>query len=148
MKRIGRYILNGFTVLSLLLCMATVVLWVRSYWVCDVIVRRIGRGTNGVWLVKGNILWQDYWFDRLGVSGQRGWHLKSVSVQQAGGFGGNNPFFHPTSVPLWLPLFLMVQPLWLGKRKSFPDHCASCGYDLRATPDRCPECGTVPNNSK
>jgi hypothetical protein len=35
MRQIGRALLSAATMVSLLLCVATVALWVRSYWVCD-----------------------------------------------------------------------------------------------------------------
>ncbi len=53
------------------------------------------------------------------------------------------------SVPFWV-LFLATTGLpswWLHRRlmvrrRSRAGLCPACGYDLRATPDRCPECGT------
>lgn len=52
--------------------------------------------------------------------------------------------------PLWFPttiLCLLSIPAMLALRRRYrpapqPGKCARCGYDLRASTDRCPECGT------
>ena len=52
--------------------------------------------------------------------------------------------------PCWLVALIMaICPglfvlIHLRNKKRRRCVCAQCGYDLRATPDRCPECGTVP----
>jgi hypothetical protein len=64
----------------------------------------------------------------------------------AGNIGGEG-----VGIPLWLPLVLfgIAPTIWLAaklrsrrrEQRRAKGLCANCGYDLRATPDHCPECG-------
>lgn len=58
-------------------------------------------------------------------------------------------------VPLWLialvlglPAMVVVGQRRARRRRSQHGRCPTCGYDLRATPQRCPECGTIPSSAK
>ena len=60
---------------------------------------------------------------------------------------------HQTTIPYWIPTlitsFLPAMSLrrWIAhrlqtRRRRKAGLCPKCGYDLRASKDRCPECGT------
>jgi hypothetical protein len=58
---------------------------------------------------------------------------------------------HHWHIHLWLiVILLLIAPLFRGLslyraflRRRRSNHCPSCGYDLRATPTLCPECGHI-----
>ena len=184
-----RRLSNVASAISLLLCIATVALWVRSYRAADVWEAQryrsydvsSCRGTVTVEvesryefeetlrLVAGvkrvrrespvavSSRWQithvsadptSCWGDgSLGFAvGQPG---PSTGVGDLGDFVGIESKQSYLRFPCWLAAIVSALPptLWLGpgaRRRSRLRRrcCLRCGYDLRATVDRCPECGT------
>jgi hypothetical protein len=73
---------------------------------------------------------------------------------EGSGPGVGRPTTWAYVVPYW-PLVLLASAIpsvrvitwYAGHRRFLKGRCRQCGYDLRATPERCPECGAVQNVS-
>jgi hypothetical protein len=152
------------SVLSLLACVVMCALWVRSYRVSDLVGYKVDSGAiRGLMLYRGSIGFVSIQEParrpgerRYGYAGTatRRWDelVLSPSVTNVAGFHyisipGRFGF---TLVPIWLPLALLaILPARMALRhRRDRDRCKTgvcprCGYDLRATPDRCPECGEI-----
>jgi hypothetical protein len=127
---VRRRVLNLVTALSLLLCVAACVLKVQT------LSFRTNPGLYVEWSLAGG--------DR--------YHVRAdPEGVMAFKFGGNLFGLPQLVLPYWL-LFIATAMLpgtrfsrWSRSRQKRPRGvCTECGYDLRATPERCPECGTAP----
>jgi hypothetical protein len=162
-----RKLFTFFSAVSLLLSLGVCGLWVRSYAVADTFVsaRSGGISLKGrVAVLRGYGAFPDsdsadrghaeYNPDQLNhdvaiaFSGSREWALGDFfSFRRRIQPGGGQAII---VVPHWVvaALAAILPALWAvrhyRRRGWGRGRCPSCGYDLRATPDRCPECGALP----
>ena len=169
LRVVRRRLLDLLTVPSLLLLVAVCVMWVRSAFVGDTWVWYDRGSTNcfsTVRLASGRARYT--WSDASAFTGVNpaaghdttadpGRLLYPVTVtgRPHYAFPGFRYDVYPTGrlveFHYALPALaaLAVPLLWLARRRRRDRSrrlglCARCGYDLRATPERCPECGAAP----
>jgi hypothetical protein len=194
---VGRRLLNLLTLLSLLLWVAVVALWVRSYLAYEQLGRITpGHGAKIVRSASGRLHFarHSYWDHTFGMGGEWEYHAGVQAPDRWPQYEYQRPvdetfgFAHyvgtaytwpghiypavttvPSKtdprwwrdnyrawvVPHWaLAAATAALPVWWlarhrpstwessrARRRRARRECPKCGYDLRATPGRCPECG-------
>ena len=140
--------------LSLLLCLATCGMWVRSYGRDDSIERgfgdkswRVSSHSGSVTIQSSEVLdldaprremimWHCAGFGRI----RNNWVLSSTATSTILADSTTVPDWFLTAVTAIAPALSFRAAIRRRHRRSAGE-CRSCGYDLCATPDRCPECG-------
>jgi hypothetical protein len=177
LRRTCCYSLHVLTLLSLVLCITTSAVWVRSYWYTDDFAKFERRGQRCRFFVSDGMLGIDNlpqvtrekakYLDlvQTAVGLQHIADAEADSVEREKRLTATRhwmaelrrfpamslPWSHTTrwALPLAVVAFALapamkfVQIMRTGHRRDV-GACLVCGYDLRATPDRCPECGKVP----
>lgn len=106
--------------------------WPASDWKAD---ERSAMVSSTVPLTIYNAVLVEHTFERLTVTDRSTaatityWGLRTNFLLVC--------FFTSIAPAAWLAA-------WHHRRTREVGLCPACGYDLRATPDRCPECGAVP----
>jgi len=162
MMRRAFYIL---AMLSALLCVAVVVLWVRSYWWSDGYIHYGDSKNASAWHVNSNdgVLFFGESSSSLSIIGVGGWQSLPAHQIDSGGFtflaigveessDRWGDYWGVTLHYFWLAyIFAGIPILWCfsfsrrlkRRRRLLRNHCIACGYDLQGSSGKCPECGAV-----